>query len=320
MKSLIITGNGLGRAIDNDWFNLSAAIKRVWESEALVDADSKAAIRSCIPLTRGIDIFEGEDDLDLLHRARVSCGVLRTIAPDENPWLSPSGLNFPERTAQFITHIAASFQNTGRELPNSFIDPLVSYLQETKSHIATLNYDDLLYIPLIDRGVLNGFSTLVDGFFVKQGGFAEDNLKRKNSNDFGYYLHLHGSPLFVRNNKLAHSRVGEEVSEHIVLTHIKHKREVISSSDILSTYWSYLDFALSEVSDIVVLGYGGLDDHLNDQVSRYASRSGIKIRVIERRADGSLQDRSVYWRRALRCEVQVIQLDSILSFNNWKGA
>jgi len=318
MKSLIVTGNGLGRAVDNDFFNLATAIKRIWDDHGRISEEARGTISSCIPRHKGIEIFEGEHDLDLLHRARNSCGILKEIAPGSNPWLSDGGINLPKHTAHFITCVAASFQNTGLSIPDSFVDPLVEYLHETNSHVATLNYDDLLYIPLIDREILCGFNTLVDGFWVKKGGFSEENLKRKNGNTFGYYLHLHGSPLFVGNNKIEHSRVGLETSEHIVLTHIQHKREVISSSEILSAYWSYLDFALSEVRDIVVIGYGGSDVHLNERISRYSGRAGIKIRVVERTAEGSRTERIQFWRDIFQCGINLIQVDNILEFTQWK--
>jgi len=80
-------------------------------------------------------------------------------------------------------------------LPIGFENSVVDYVRETKSHVATLNYDKLLYQSLIENEILSGFDgTLVDGMLNR--GFDEKALERRYGKDFGYYLHLHGSPLF----------------------------------------------------------------------------------------------------------------------------
>jgi hypothetical protein len=72
---------------------------------------------------------------------------------------------------------------------------LINFVSSTKSHVATLNYDKLLYEEFINAGICSGFSgQLVDGF--TSSGFDSSNLVRLYGRNFGYYMHLHGSPLF----------------------------------------------------------------------------------------------------------------------------
>ncbi|WP_242628744.1 hypothetical protein [Xanthomonas oryzae] len=141
-----------------------------------------------------------------------------------------------------------------------------------------MNYDNLLYQPMIKEKVLHGYNgALVDGFW--KNGFAEDNLERKYRRDFGYYMHLHGSPLFVDRDdgdrdkkvmKLPQAELGTDqdiTGSHIVLTHVKHKETVIAASRLLTCYWEHFAKALEESESAVLVGYSGCDRHLNSEVS-----------------------------------------------------
>lgn len=220
----------------------------------------------------------------------------------------------------FLYRTAMQFHQREHALPSDFTAPLASFIHETSSHIATLNYDNLLYQPMIESYVLRGYSgALVDGLI--NAGFSEDNLVRKFGRDFGYYMHLHGSPLFVDRDdcivKLRQSELeeGDEVvGSHIVLTHVKHKETLISASPLLSAYWDYLTKALSESEEAVLFGYSGADRHLNLLLR---SRAPAVATVVEWNGAGPLAERRIYWRDTLGRDAEIIQLDNILEFTDW---
>ncbi|MCK4705823.1 MAG: hypothetical protein KAT90_10100, partial [Gammaproteobacteria bacterium] len=222
-------------ALDPNHFLLANALSEVWEKDEVLSADQKELICKC---TGREGAPEGEHELDSLHLAVTSCETLRNIGSGRIHWLSDDGQQFPDMTAQYIHKVAVQLHNYDGELPVEFVEPLVQFVNDTKSHIATLNYDKLLYSSFIDNGVCSGYDgCLVDGMI--RNGFSADNLERRYGRDFGYYLHLHGSPLFMSDNnggiiKLPRDELtleDEMIGRHIVLTHVKHKPEVILASD-----------------------------------------------------------------------------------------
>lgn len=320
MRKTIIFGNGLGMALDPLYFSLDRAIGEVWGEDAILDEVGRTLIKNCLP-DRTDARPHGEDDLDTLQVALSACELLSRIGEERIHWLSEHGKHFPEAIRRFIYHTAHKFHGHQPGLPNEFIGPLVAFVKETRSHIATLNYDNLLYQPLIENEVLKGYDgSLVDGFL--NAGFAIENLKRKFGRDFGYYMHLHGSPLFVDDdNGLAHKmpqaiagKLGKTESSHIVLTHFKHKPTVISASDVLSAYWKLLDEALLESDSIVIVGYSGLDAHLNNLISGH---SRLPIRIVEWLGERDSVARHFYWEGLFPKRTQLTLLDSILSFKEW---
>jgi hypothetical protein len=135
---------------------------------------------------------------------------------------------------------------------------------------------------LIEAEILKSYDgELVDGF--PDTGFAEEHLERRYGRDFGYYLHLHGTPLYIDSGELIIKQKqghAEEVStKHLVLTHVRHKRSVIDASPVLRAYWRHLDLALQESQRVILLGYSGLDEHLNHRIRVHAS--GKTVLVIE---------------------------------------
>ena len=205
------------------------------------------------------------------------------------------------------------------KLPDSFVTPLVEFIRLSHSHIATLNYDNLLYQALIEAGVLAGYNgALVDGFL--SSGFAADNLERKYGNTFGWYLHLHGTPLFVDSPtgevfKQPQGGATCYATRHLVLTHVKHKPSVIDSSEVLREYWRRLAIALEESGELIVFGYSGTDEHLNTLI-----RSTVRCRkrVIEWYGAGAHDDRARFWTEQLG-DVALIQLPSVLDFTSWEA-
>ncbi len=143
-------------------------------------------------------------------------------------------------------------------------------------NIATLNYDKLLYSALLDRNVFQGYNgSLVDGFHST--GFKPKNLERRNEHEFGWYLHLHGSPLYYSNeNGIFKSHITDPLQNtpqhqrnHFVLTHSTLKPEIITKSMLLSAYWDFFNIALNESNTLILFGYGGEDRHINQAVMNW---------------------------------------------------
>ncbi|EGR3456668.1 hypothetical protein DMK83_25315 [Vibrio parahaemolyticus] len=320
-RKLIIFGNGLGMALDHQHFSLQSALEDIWNREDFLTLKQQELIERS--LGRG-GAPKGEHELDQLHQAVTYCKALNRIGDGDVHWLTEDGQSFPEITAKYIHKVATKLHNYNGSLPNAFEAALVDFIKTTRSHVATLNYDKLLYNSFIDNGIFSGYQGyLVDGMIDR--GFSADALERKYDNRFGYYLHLHGSPLFVNRNqevvKLSRHQLSvdrNEASEHIVLTHVKHKPSVIAASDVLSIYWDYLQFAISESSEIILFGYSGLDNHLNLLIRPYL---GTKIiRVVEWSGAGSQYERERFWRWALRGgtgHVEVNRMDNITNFTQW---
>jgi hypothetical protein len=320
-RKLLIFGNGLGMAIDPVHFSLQRAMEYVWGLDYILTPYQKELISRCVS-----DIApkcpHGEDELDILHHVCSYCSYLNEIhTPEGKHWLSQYGQEFPLVAAKFIHKVATELHNYTGDLPAKFSGPLIDFIIESKSHVATLNYDKLIYNCFIDNEVVAGYSgTLVDGML--NVGFFEENLGRKYDNDFGYYLHLHGSPLFVERGeniiKLSRSELDlstQEYGKHIVLSHIKHKPDIINSSRLLSTYWNYLNLCLDEAHEIIVFGYSGLDLHLNNTLKFVSPSTPLKI--VEWSGSGKKQERELYWNKLLGRNVKLVHLDNVCDFNEW---
>ncbi len=319
VRKLVIFGNGLGMSLDPIHFSLTAALKDIWGRDDFLNLEQKKLIERCLGRAGAP---EKEDELDLLHQAVTHCESLNRIGNGDNHWLTEDGQSFPEVTATYIHKVATKLHNYNGSLPERFEGALVDFIRETRSHVATLNYDKLLYNSFIDSGLVDGYNgSLIDGMLNR--GFSADALERKYDNRFGYYLHLHGSPLFIEHEgtivKLARDRLNLQrdiPSRHIVLTHVKHKSSVIAASHALSTYWDYLQFSLSEAEEIILFGYSGYDIHLNMLLKPYLKM--IPLRVIEWSGAGEQEDRERYWARCLGRAVMVERLDNISDFVDWQ--
>lgn len=320
MRKTLIFGNGLGMALDPGLFSLDDAIGRAWEGEGIFDQETRALVRCCLVDDGDTERPHGEDDLDALQLVVSSCDFLDRMSQGGAHWLSQHGQRFPAAVRKFLYQTALQFHQREVVLPIEFVGPLAAFLHQTQSHVATLNYDNLLYQRMIEAHVLNGYGgALVDGML--SSGFAPEHLERKWGRTFGYYLHLHGSPLFVDQDdtvrKLTQGELGGDddvVGSHIVLTHVKHKPTVIAASPLLQSYWEHLELALAESEEIILFGYSGLDTHLNELLER---RSPESIRVIEWGGAGERGEREAFWRKALGKEPILNQMDSILAFAEW---
>lgn len=320
-RKVLVFGNGLGMALDPAHFALANAIQYVWDEQHLLSDEEKQYIQQCLPSADNRPP-EGEHELDILHLAVSACGFLKSLSGVEVEWLSEEGRSFPVTIEKFVHKVATKLHNYDeRDLPEDFVNSLCGFLKETKSHVATLNYDRLLYEAMINSSVLDGFNYLVDGMW--DAGFKKENLERLHSNDFGYYLHLHGSPLFyntpgfIRKKRRQDLDInGDLIGRHLVLTHVKHKTSAINSSPVLSAYWDYLDEALMESGEIIIFGCGGEDEHLNQKLKLY-SIHGRFVRIVEWSGTGEFEERKRFWKEQLGENITLVQLDNILDFTDW---
>ncbi|WP_256733958.1 SIR2 family protein [Acinetobacter sp. SwsAc5] len=253
-----------------------------------------------------------------------SCDFLNGFpnAANNIHWLSSYGKDFTEAVQEYIHTVASHLFDSSNTLPSNFKNALIDFIKNTKSHVATLNYDKLLYDEFIKEEICKGYSGyLVDGFY--DTGFAPSNMERLFGRDFGYYMHLHGCPLFKDISGITYKLKTSQIStnnifgsKHIVLTHIPHKPSVITASEVLSTYWSYLILSLSEVKEIILFGYSGCDIHLNKILKVHASSKNKKI--IEWDGDGqTTQQRQQFWDSELGANVTLQRMPDITQFTSW---
>ena len=318
-RKTIIFGNGLGMALNHQAFSLDRALGVVWDDPDILSAAQKQLICNCLPDDR-VGRPQGEDELDKLQLALSACDFLVGIPGSRIHWLSQEGQLFPAAVRKLIYNTARQFHQTGEELPDEFIGPFCDFIEQTESHIGTLNYDNLLYQPMIDRALLHGYDgALVDGFH--DAGFAKENLERRYGRTFGYYLHLHGSPLFVDRRratiKIHQFDLAEQadtMSSHIVLTHFEHKPAVISASRVLLSYWQLLSEAIDESEEVILFGYSGADTHLNLLLK---SMSDKPVKVVEWNGAGGEHDRAIFWRQQIGRGVELVQLPNVHDFREW---
>lgn len=327
-RKTLIFGNGLGMALDHRHFSLTNAMADVWNNQFAISEVHKELISQCLGGNGATP--QGEDQLDPLHLVVSACKTLNSINMSQRAnvhWLSQEGQQFPVAVGNYIHKVATRLHMYDGALPQDFLGPLIEFVRQTKSHIATLNYDKLLYGAFLDANLMVDYyrTTLVDGMVT--GGFSSDALERKYNNTFGYYLHLHGSPLFFDRDGLARKRdrhqlnpFSPEGSDHIVLTHVRHKRSVIGASMVLSTYWNYLNFCLNESEEIIVFGYSGGDSHLNDVIAAHAQSKRIVI-VEWSGLDQTVEQRKWYWSQRFKTNnFRLWYMPNILDFNAWENA
>lgn len=309
-------------ALDPRQFQLAHALGLAWHSVAGPRDEQKRLILQCLPDSVA-EYPQQEQELDVLQRALAASDFLEGIGAAGAHWLNPAGRNFPVAVRQFVTCAADQMRAIDLTLPGEFVCPLIAFIRDTRSHVATLNYDALLYRPMISEQILRGYNGwLVDGF-QEQRGFSSENLDRRGARDFGFYLHLHGTSLYhddedgaIRKKSLPDEPSGSTtLRRHIVLTHIKHKPAVIAASPVLTEYWHRLDQAIEEAAEILVVGYSGFDVHLNRVIARWPKKP---VQVVEWDGTGTQSNRENYWELRLGRRPQRVQrLPNILTFNGW---
>ncbi len=313
-------------ALDPEYFQLKAALFEVWNNTELLSDAHKKLIQTALPSTSESIYPEGEEQLNDIQIAILASEVLKKYETEEAPWLNQNSRDIVTAFRKFIHGVSLYFHKSAKSLPDSFLAPLIDYIKTSKSHIATLNYDNLLYDPLCTKEIMNGYNgVLIDGFrggTLERKTFAPKNLARfdNNKGKLAWFLHLHGSPLFVGNQKCAgNERIALEANEacHIVLTHVTHKRFAIQTSDILSEYWAFLDKALEESASIILFGYSGNDIHLNEAIAKHHAKH---ITVIEWRGAGAKEERTHFWSHILGSStLHLVQEANILDFKDWRA-
>jgi hypothetical protein len=317
-RSVLVFGNGIGMALDGQYFRLAAGLASAWNAPGVLTVEQKELIACVIP---GVDLTnypQQEEQLDQMQMALVALSFLKALEKNNIDWLSPASKDLPTAFRRFVHAAAVYFHESNHSLPANFVDALSSYISATKSHVGVLNYDNLLYDSLKDAGILRGYNgSLIDGFH--ESGFARAQMDRNYPKSLGWYLHLHGSPLFVGNKKVmreGRSFLGPTDECHIVLTHVRHKPSIISSSPILSEYWRRLGKALDESDRVVLFGYAGDDEHLNEQIK--ISAAGKNIHVIEWNGSGDVASRASYWQSKFKGFSTFLHpLPDILDFRDW---
>ena len=309
----------MGLALDPQYFSLGNGLTSVWNDTNHVSKEHKNLILSAIEGTTEETPPCSEDQLDQLQVAIVATEFLCHFEVDGTSWVSPQAKELPSTFKKYIHEVALHFHRSGLELPDEFLEPLSDYIKKTKSHVVTLNYDNLLYDGFKSKGVLDGYrGSLIDGFWASTG-FDEEHLDRQNTKRHGWYMHLHGSPLFIGNNKVmgaGRDFLDPEDESHIVLTHFEHKPIIIGSSHILSSYWRRLEKAFEESDQIIIFGYSGLDEHLNERIR--LRKEEKELIVVEWNGAGEENDRRSYWQEKLGfTRFELVQLESILEFTEW---
>lgn len=325
MRNLIIIGNGLSLSVDSDFFRLPRAMGSVWDSGRVMD-DEKELIRRCLP--DGVEQPMSEDHLADLQRVVDACDTVLEFENgdrQQGDWLTETGQAFPDAIRHYVHAVASEFHPEDHdpcfEPPRDFLDALNCNMEREGSTVATTNYDGSLYRGLCHRTSFKKYQTL-DGFQGNPPKFDKANLGRRNSNR-GYYLHLHGSPLFVEQDgeikKLRRENIRmrtPHASRHIVLTHAKYKNQLIGKSTLLSSYWTALSKISDEFDRILWIGHSGSDSHLNAFISRYFPK--LPILVVEWSGMGDHGERLEFWRRKFTDRVEdVVQLDDLTTFSDW---
>jgi hypothetical protein len=317
-RSILITGNGIGLALDQDYFSLQNGLESVWNNTEHLSTEHKELILSAIEGTTAEVPPSSEDQLDKLQVAIVATEFLSDFEVSGTSWISEPAKELPATFRKYIHEVALHYQRSGKELPVKFVESISEFVRTTKSHVVTLNYDNLLYDAFISEKVLNGYSgTLIDGFWST--GFDEEHLDRHNVNRHAWYMHLHGSPLFVENRKV--TNVGRDFLDpeekcHIVLTHVEHKPLIIGSSHILSAYWRRLEKAFEESDQIILFGYSGFDDHLNNRIK--LRKDEKELLIVEWDGAGTEAARKAFWENKTGFNrFELVRLSNILDFTSW---
>ncbi|WP_052245524.1 hypothetical protein [Halocynthiibacter namhaensis] len=327
-KQLVLFGNGLGRAIDNDFYPLERAMKAAWDDTTVLDTVQKNLICGCIE----DELIEGdlvgpteEEQLTDLQRVLTACDLVSEFEAKLNTgetWLTEHGKAFPKAIRRYFHDVASRFHDPEKQLPDDFANSLRDFVRSKRPHIATLNYDDLLYESFTETDIFNKHM-LRDGFFKK---FNFSLHEYHYSSNEGWFLHLHGSPLFInvqgtpckvkRCNLAFHQGTD---SNHLVLTNATSKPSVIQNSVVLKRYWEKFAEIISQGVDITLFGYGGGDLHLNDLISK--SGDNVSLRIVCRDSGDLPAELDTLWHGRFNGKdpkkINIIRNENILDFRDW---
>lgn len=328
VKKLVIFGNGLGRAIDNNFYCLERVLDLSWGEEGPLTDDQRLLVAGC--LDRGLieaDIRAPTEEAQLRDLQRVidACdltGSFQQQVDGNGGWLTEEGQNFPNAVRRYFHHAASEFHDAGIALPPRFAENYREFIRRERPHIATLNYDDLLYDAYVGTDI-------AESHFLRDGFFGDFDMERHkgfmDAENEGWFLHLHGSPLFVTRRGVETKLLRAQLSSyrgyeqtHLVLTHAKSKPGAIRTSPVLQAYWKELDEILKRPTEVIIFGCSGEDEHLNHILRR--SSDDIKIRVVTRNPEFEA-DEVAAWRIRLKGKDISADdfefLDNLMDFDNW---
>lgn len=205
-------------------------------------------------------------------------------------------LNLKKEYIIFKKNVIDNILNVSKPIKNHNSDLFWKALIEKKPHIATLNYDPIIYRKLMpDESIKKEYT---DGFIRKNendqlkfnSSFLKSNYFRKKK----CYLHLHGSCLFnmaehdIVKELLANARNNNMESEAlIVLTSSMKKYSEVHSehkfNNILHAYNKIFEDIVSRCDRLTILGYGASDLYLNETISEalLINKNQPKIYFIE---------------------------------------
>jgi hypothetical protein len=284
-----IIGNGLGMALDPNHFRLESGMAYAWNRCA---RHTKKLLKN---INKG-NILSSETELIDIQKLLFSIRTLNTYAATYSfsNLLRKNGVKFYEDFNKYVLDVSHFFYDYNKDMPDQyklFINHLSQFIVENPVHIAVLNYDKLIYESLLNKGGIfgkMGECRLLDGMHAT--GFKEENLVRTYY-DFGWYLHLHGSPLFysdMATQKILKDKRDEycpndrnKYRHHLVLTHSEFKLDIINQSLLLEIYWKYFCKALNESKSIVLFGYSGNDSHINQVIANQLRKRDVKLFIIE---------------------------------------
>lgn len=331
-KNLFIFGNGLGRALENNFFQIEPAMRAAWDDKECLTEVQRDLISRCISKATGESREpRAEHELEPLYDVLEACETIaefETVDVRGGAWLTEHGVQFPQAIRKYIHRVSRYFherEEIGFDdrdyLPESFSAPLYDAACNIGINVATLNYDDLLYNIFTETPVFGEYK-LRDCFF--RDGFDYDRAQKKHNEPWGWFLHLHGSPLYQSHPGRVPTKMTRwdlkkfegGPTNHVILANVENKAKLIDSSEILRAYWLRFRSTVSAANNIVLFGYSGEDLHLNDVIE--TSAGDARIRVVEWSGAGEIGARNIYWTSALGGKnVEVIPLDDILQFTDW---
>lgn len=161
------------------------------------------------------------------------------------------------------------------------IKSFCDFLLSKKPHVATLNYDQIIYKTLFqdDSGTRKSYT---DGFTLKENNsliFDPNFLRKKLSAQKKLYLHLHGSCMLhksqdsIQKKRFSDFNEGyKDISPLVVLTSgVKKYSAVHDNHDfsfILHAYNKMLEWILKQCDKLIILGYGASDLYLNESITQ----------------------------------------------------
>lgn len=285
-------GNGIGMALnitdeDNqNIFSLEYAMKQAYQN-----SQNKSELKTVITNIAGECPPKDEDELR--HLQRWLWSIEKEIINDENNkslikeyffdiahWFSDIYFDKENKV------LKSSSQKTINESSSNDFSSFIKYLSKRiiessenkeKIHIATSNYDKLLYSGFYAQEIFNKKGTK----------YLLCDAPKIAPIDGPWFLHLHGTLLFNTNEDGIPSKsdIFKDLKknwnkrEHFILTDRNFKHSKILESPILKKYWEiFKDRVLKETSKLIIIGYGGNDPHINDAIRNSAVR---EIHVLE---------------------------------------